>query len=105
VMAVVSNCLNPIIGRIRCLMRRMILLHNIIQVTAASYSNAMPHHSRGFQFGNRPMRSCISIQCDDARCPLMLHRFVEKAFGSGNIAVFASRESTVRPCSSTARYR
>src|SRR5690242_14160864 len=70
----------------------MILLHNIIQVLAGSYSNTMRHRSCRLQFGDGPMRSRVSIQRDDAWCRVALHRFVEKAFGRGNIASFAQQE-------------
>src|SRR5438270_7556555 len=44
----------------------MILLHHIIQVLAGSYSNALRHRSRCFQFGDGPMRSRVSVQGNEA---------------------------------------
>jgi len=35
------------------------------------------------------MRSRISIECDDPRRRVALHSLPEKAFGCGNVAMFA----------------
>ena len=86
----------------------MILLHNIIQVLAGSYSNAMRHRSRGLQFGDGPMRSPVSIQRDDTWSRVTLHRFIalwKKRLAAVTSRRSLSRKSSARPCMSTARYR
>src|SRR5688572_30660757 len=70
----------------------MVLLHSIIKKLAGTDANSFRHLCVGLQFPNRPMRSRIGTQRDDARCSVVLHGLPEECFRRSNVASFAQPE-------------
>src|SRR3954453_6723094 len=70
----------------------MVLLHYIVEKLARADANSLRHLSVGLQFPNRPMRSRIGIERDDARPSIVLHGLPEECLRRSNVASFAQPE-------------